>query len=240
MRQLLLQCIRQHGAPLAGHGELNTMFGKVFEEFVQNLSDALGERMQRPTVKTLRDKFRSLRREWKVAEVANKLDSGIVEDATSTNMLLDELLLEAEEESERKWKKRIEGDGRKKDLVSAGEEIREAASTKRGERTVSTMETGEGRSSEGKPKKSHWKDDSMHAWQHMIKYKLDARKERKEQSFAIGAEELALEKKHGRDEKEKEKQRKREQGVQLQMINALVNKLTQIACRYTSSDGRVM
>lgn len=176
----------------------------------------------RPTVKTLQNKFRSLCRERKVAEAANKLASRNVEEVSANNRLRGELLLEAEEESKRKQMEQLKKDGYETALVSADEETRKTAPIENVKRTMSKMETGKGRSLESTPEKPHWEDESMETW-HMVKFELDTRKECKEKSLALSAQELPPEKECYHEKIEEHEQRKSKQRAQLQLQNALVN-----------------
>lgn len=45
IKQLLLQCVRQHGAHLVAYRELNILFAKVLAEFFKNLLNSLWKRM---------------------------------------------------------------------------------------------------------------------------------------------------------------------------------------------------
>lgn len=181
--------------------------------------------MRKSSVNTLRDKFRIHCRERKTAETANWLASGTVEEVSDTDLLLDELILEAKEAAEQKWRERLAGDDRGEVLVSAGEESREAGATRMAKCALSTVGVGEGRSSGCTPKrKVRWEDDCMAVWQTMIKLAWDSRWERDEKRLALRAEELELEKKRYRDDKEEREQRKREHSAQLQLLNASIKK----------------
>lgn len=130
-------------------------------KFVQTLSDALCERIRIPTVKTLWDTFGSLCSNWKVAEAANKLVSGIVEYFTATDMFWTSSCSMLKKSRNASARSGLSEDFCEKAFVSASEEVRETASTRDLKRTLSTVKTGENRSSGSTPQKSCWESIVM-------------------------------------------------------------------------------
>jgi len=59
-RMLLLQSVRECDAHLAAHGAKDKLFAQVYERFTTNLTPSALLRHQKPSVKTLRDKLRSM------------------------------------------------------------------------------------------------------------------------------------------------------------------------------------
>ena len=91
---LLLKCVREQDAHLASHGEKDKMFHKVHEKFLSTLPMESLIRSKKPSVKTLRDKLSSLLSSRKTKNENNKTASGIAEEVTEADQLLDDFLLE--------------------------------------------------------------------------------------------------------------------------------------------------
>lgn len=91
---LLVKCVRQHDAHRGEHGQLDRKFDPVREELISHLMPALRIRNKKPTIKTLRDKFRLMlkARESAVKETAGAF--GIVDERSEMEVLLDHLIAE--------------------------------------------------------------------------------------------------------------------------------------------------
>ena len=126
-RLLLLKAVREFDAHLPGYGEKGKKFSKVYERFTENLSPKLLLRQQKPSLKTLRDKFRTMLSARKQQNAKNAAASGICEIVTEEEQLLDDFLLEIrEEKSEREMKKKNSSQAEER-LVNAGEKIQSMA-----------------------------------------------------------------------------------------------------------------
>lgn len=57
---LLVQCVREHDAHIAGHGRKDATFKLVLSTFLAHVPCKMWETHNEPNVKTLRDKFENL------------------------------------------------------------------------------------------------------------------------------------------------------------------------------------
>eukprot|EP00171_Calliarthron_tuberculosum_P023242 IDg23242t1 len=96
-RLLLLKCVREHDAHLAAHGEKDKAFEKVHQRFMNDIPVQTLLRHHKPSVKTLRDKFRTMLAARKSKNRVNEAASGICEIVTEEDQLLDNFLLEIED-----------------------------------------------------------------------------------------------------------------------------------------------
>ena len=108
-RMLLLQSVREFDAHLAALGEKDKLFAQIHQRFIENLPSSALLRQQRPSLKTLRDKLRSMLTTLESQNGKNIAASGITEIVTEEDQLLDDFLLEINEVNfERKKKGCVE------------------------------------------------------------------------------------------------------------------------------------
>lgn len=125
---LLAQSVATHSAHLAEHGHLDEEFEKVRLTFLENLPKSTWETVSVPGVKTLRDKFRAMIRARRIADRSNASASGISEEITETDQVLDDLIKEKDDYEEEKKEAKDEATAKEADLVGKGFELRGSAS----------------------------------------------------------------------------------------------------------------
>ena len=111
----------------SGHGEKDRLFEKVHSEFLTKLSVTQRLHYQKPSVKTLRDKLRSMLASRKNQNARNEKASGISEIETEETQLLDDFLHEIEESKLSRKQLNDELNFNENRLVKSGKEIRELA-----------------------------------------------------------------------------------------------------------------
>lgn len=131
LKVLLVQCVRDHDAHIAPQRKNDAMFSHVLETFITNLPCQMYCRHNKPSVKTLRDKFDSLMKNRKEWNTKNEKASGISEEVSDVGQLLDDLLLKRREHEEEEKKEKYEVMKKEKRLVEAGESIKNAASKRK-------------------------------------------------------------------------------------------------------------
>lgn len=77
---------------MGGHSQLDKLIEMVRDTFLQNIPTETWICQSKPTVKPLRDKFRALLRRRRTADRTNAAASGIAEDLTEVDQLLDDLI----------------------------------------------------------------------------------------------------------------------------------------------------
>lgn len=119
--------IRGNDAHLAGHGAKDKAYEKVYEEFMSNLPVHTLLHHQKPSVKTLRDKFRIMLSIRKSENSKNEAASGVSEHETEEDELLDDYIHEMEElKTERKMETEKLSQAEQM-LIEAGEQIQNQA-----------------------------------------------------------------------------------------------------------------
>lgn len=97
----------EYKALCTGHGQLDKLFAKVMETFIENIDHFAWIRHVEPTIETLGDKFRPMIRDGREVDRENASASGIAENVNETDQLLDDLIHEMDtEEQMRKEKKK--------------------------------------------------------------------------------------------------------------------------------------
>lgn len=86
---IFLKCVRDHDALRTGHGEEDKAFVKVRDALVPLIPTHLWIRQQNPSVKTLRDKFRSFTSARKYANTAYEHSFCITEIVSGADQLQD-------------------------------------------------------------------------------------------------------------------------------------------------------
>ena len=123
-KHTLMKCVVELDAHLAAHGDKDKIYSEVRNLFVTQLSPDVWSRVQKPSVKTLRDKVRAMLLERKKKNLANESASGIAEELTPCDVLLDDILHQISESNEERRKKRIELNAAEQALSAAGGAIR--------------------------------------------------------------------------------------------------------------------
>ena len=124
---LLLKCVRQHDAHRAEHGQIDKKFRPVYDDFIQNMPPSVWKSMKPPSIKTLPDKLRVMLKARKSHVAASEAASGIVENRSEIDMLLDEILTEKEDFIQERRNEREELNVREEALVVAGQSIQRMA-----------------------------------------------------------------------------------------------------------------
>lgn len=141
--------------------------------------------MRKPTIKRLKDKFRSNCCERKEADAANLAASGIIEDVSDGNVLIDEILREKADEQKQRQRERHNAESNEKVPVKAGEQIRELATVGAVKRTAAVSVSAGSESTVVTSKKVRREDKDMDAWQTLLRSELQSRQETKEKSIAM-------------------------------------------------------
>ncbi len=123
----LVKSVREHDVHRSENGAKDMAFFKVFSDFLQQIPINVWTRQQKATVKALRDKFRSLMSSRQSTNPANEKSSGIVENISEADHLLDDFLLEQIEIEEARHQSNDNLSKREKRLQAAGEAIQDAA-----------------------------------------------------------------------------------------------------------------
>lgn len=113
---LLVQSVWEHYAHIVGHGKKNAMFKLVLSTFIAHVPCRMLEAYNKPSVKTLRDKLESLVKNRKEINSCNDCTSGIIEDMSELDQILDDLILQREEVDEDKNKSKWEATKRENSL----------------------------------------------------------------------------------------------------------------------------
>ena len=150
--EILVKAVRDVDAHKADHGQKEKVFEKVRENFLLAVPARVFETYERPSVKSVRDRFIRLEEKRREAVRRNELTSGNVEMLTDIDVLLEDLILEKDEWMEEERAEKDKSNEREKALVAAGEAIRnQALSRKR--RMDDDGEEGEKQPTERTPKK---------------------------------------------------------------------------------------
>lgn len=105
---ILLHCDGKHGTHMGGRGHLVKLFEKVRDKFLLNIPSETWSRQLKPTVKTLREKFRALLCTRPTVDCSNTAASGIAEDLTEVDHLSNDSIKEKEIEEDKKRKEKDE------------------------------------------------------------------------------------------------------------------------------------
>lgn len=124
-RMTLLQCVREFEAHLADHGKKDGAFQNVLDRFIGLTPPVRWRRMQKPKLKTVRDKFRSMLQIRKEEVKAYESASGVSEPVTEENKLLDEFLFEIKEKEETARMEAETASNRDRALTEAGRRLQE-------------------------------------------------------------------------------------------------------------------
>lgn len=216
MKLLLLKCIREFDAHRAVHGKKDEVFEKVLERFINVSPKEQWNRMQKPKVKTIRDKFRTLLNARMKVNAMNLNATGHDEDVTETDQLLDDFILEIREHEENHRKTQGKSLLKDKALSKAGEEIQAQA-----------LERGlKNQGSSSKTKKRVASDcDGFDEWCESMKTELDEQKKLRRQEIALKKEELEVQKKNNETEEQKTEILKKQSDATIALMTALANKL---------------
>lgn len=124
---LLLKIVREYDAQKAAHGTKDKVFKDVLQSFTDQFPQSTWIHHQQTTVKTLRDKLRSMMEVTKKVNNLNERSSGITENSNETDLLLDDLIHEKEEKDEHVKACNAKLSARDHKLKEAGETIQSLA-----------------------------------------------------------------------------------------------------------------
>lgn len=187
----LVQSVGAHGAHVAEHGHLDAVFEEVRKTFIQNLPPSTWTTHSKPSVKTLRDKFRYMMRARRTVDRSNAGASGIAEDITETDQVLDDLITEKDEEEEEKKVARDEASAKESDLIEKGFELRGAASCRtQSESEEEKKARREERANNRKRRLEEGTDGDE--WSQMMRTQLVERREEMKRANDIRTQEVAL------------------------------------------------
>lgn len=216
-RLALLKSVREFDAHLAKHGEKDKAFEKVYSRFIENMPSSAFLTRQKPTVKTLRDKLRALLSARKSENRKNQAASGISEDMTQENMLLDDFVLELNESTAIKNEDKGRQTENEKKLKKAGEEIQQRALKR-----LSTTEK-DGRSPAKKRKRSD--DNEFEEWMEVMNEEMRDTKKLRREELDLRKKELELQEKKLQFEQEEKEGRRDTEKATLDLLLKLANKL---------------
>lgn len=232
---LLCESVRENGAHLAAHGQNDHAFAGVRETFLKNVPEQTWNRHCKPSVKTLQDRFRSLMRERKVVNARNEGASGIVEDVSQLDAVMDDLLREKDDEKLKRKKLRDRMDAKEQALVAAGENIRTLAVERSSKRVIEEIfDSPSEMSSKKSPAKiSKRSDSSFDEWQNMLSKELESQREGREKDFLLREAELKIqrerleeEKKDREAQRESQREQTEAQKAQMDLVMTLVRKFS--------------
>jgi len=124
---LLLKAVATSGAHIAAHGQTTARYQEAVSLFLQAAPTGSLKDVVSPTWKSLRDRFKKITTDRREENKANAGASGIIEVRGEREVLLDDLLHGMGEHEELKRSERDEKTEKEKQLVRAGERIREQA-----------------------------------------------------------------------------------------------------------------
>lgn len=137
---LLVKSVREKDAHKAPHGKKGEVFDAVRECFLRAMPATVFGRLETPSVKSLRDRYTRLEEKRREAVKKHQGESGNTEEVGEVDQLLDDLILERDEWEEDVREAREERTVREKDLVAAGEAIRECAVSRKRRNTADDNE----------------------------------------------------------------------------------------------------
>ena len=123
----LLKCIRAVNAHLPTWGKTDALYEEVRQLFLKAVPTALFEHSQRPSGKTLADRFKRLIRKRREDVKRTSSASGIIKEHVEQEQLLDDLVLEIDEKKESVRAENEEQTEKEAQLVAAWKSIREMA-----------------------------------------------------------------------------------------------------------------
>lgn len=186
--------------------------------FIENLPSAASTRYRKPTVKTLRDKFRLMMKarddKNRVNERATGLGGG---EATRAELLLCDLLLEVREYEEERHKTREEQQEKKKLLDAAGEAMQAQAL----ERSI--REPGSAR----KKRKARCEDFDFDGSCADRNADMEANKKLRSEELALRKSEIELQEKIFEEAQKDLEAMRKEQSATLELLAAMAHKLNQ-------------
>lgn len=135
--------------------------------------------MQKPQIKTLRDKVRSMIVDRRSTDASNAAASGISEEVGPVDQLLEDIILEKDTFEEGKKQEKDDLDAREEALVSTGETIQRNAVSRR----LSVGDDGTG-SSRSTPRKRRNTED-LEEWNALLCKELEDRREARKREFEL-------------------------------------------------------
>lgn len=216
---LMLQAVRQHDAHKAIHGKKDEAFGDVVRTFVDSVPATTWRTMKKPTIKTLRDKFRALLADRKIRVERNHASAGIAEEVGPMDQLLDDFKLEMDNLEEQRRTDRIAQYTSDQALQHESDVIQRYAGTSR--QTVGDSGAVSSRITPSKRRSV----DHDETWLEMMKEDLRSKRAARERELCIQERQLELREKEF-EEKKKDREVQREQiRTTLRLLSALSEKL---------------
>ena len=129
---LLLKSISCSSAHLAAWGKKGALFEEVHKQFLGAAPAGVLAGRDRPSQKTLEDRFKTIVSRRRKAVKENAAASGIVEVYGEKETLLDDIILEMDEKAADNREERNEKSERERKLLEAGKSIRNAALRRNG------------------------------------------------------------------------------------------------------------
>lgn len=218
---ILAQCVLEHNAHLAVHGQLDVCFEKVRATFLENLPPSTWTQHAVPSVKTLRDKFRVMMRARRNIDAFNAAASGISEEITELDQVLDDMTREKDSEDEEKKTKRDEASAREAGLTQTGLMLRAEASTRT--QKESKEEKKERQAKRKRSRNDLEQDDDFNE---IVRQELEQTRKQDRLSNDLRAQEIALMRETFEQDK-LDRQALREQNAkQIEFMTTFINKFT--------------
>lgn len=212
----LLKCVREVDAHLVGHGEKDKAFETVHTKFMKHIPVQVLVRHQKPTVKTLRDKLRSMICARKSKTRLNEAASGISEIVSEEDQLLDDFILEVQEAKLAKKEETQKMTQNEAKLVAAGKEIQQQALSRVRKDNQNTT----------KPKKRKRDEDgSWNEWMEVMASSIQDQKKMKSDELEIRKRELQLQENKWEEERIEREHRRATEQATLDLLVSLTKKL---------------
>lgn len=125
--EVLVKAVRDTDAHKAEHGKKEQAFKSVQDKVMMAIPESVFETYERPSLKSLRDRYMRLEDKRRETACLNEVMSGNVETVTDLDILLDDLIHEKDEWKEQQQAYKGRSSERERKLVEAGEEIRTLA-----------------------------------------------------------------------------------------------------------------
>ncbi|PXF49502.1 hypothetical protein BWQ96_00818 [Gracilariopsis chorda] len=135
---LLLKCVRTTDAHRAKHGDHDRKYEEVRSAFIENIPGCIWKYQCQPSIKTLRDKMRTMMAQRRKENREDTAASGIAEELTDFERLLDELIAEKEDHELFQFQEREAANAKEQKLVETGKIIQKMALEKKRSREEGT------------------------------------------------------------------------------------------------------
>lgn len=140
---LLCKAVSETGSHIAPRNEKLKLMEKACEIMVKALPATHSTMYQNPVAKTCNDHFELIVKQRREVDRAKRNQSGISEEVSELDLLLDDLILDRDTVEEHRRNERAEKTARDKRLEDAGVEVREEAMTRMSKRSASISDDEE-------------------------------------------------------------------------------------------------